>query len=51
MNGKAHIHFSKGKPGNSVDVASYLGGEITNEEGRWSELTNRTNIALGNAIN
>ena len=46
MNGKAHIHFSDGKPMKQVDKALYLGGEITTDAGRWSELNNRMNIAF-----
>ena len=46
MNGKAHIHFSDGKPMKQVDKAMYLGGEITTDAGRWSGLNNRMNIAL-----
>ena len=40
MNGKAHIHFSNGAPMKEVAQAAYLGGQITNEAGRWSELDN-----------
>ena len=36
MNGKAHIHFSNGKPMTEVDQAIYLGGEINKEAGRLS---------------
>ena len=46
MNGKAHIHFSNGKPVTEVDQAIYLGGEINKEAGRLSELNNRINKAL-----
>ena len=46
MNGKAHIHFSDGELMKRVDKAMYLGGEITTDAGRWSELNNRMNIAL-----
>lgn len=45
MNGKAHIHFSDGKPMTEVDQAMYLGGEINKEAGRLSELNNRINKA------
>ena len=46
MNGKAHIHFSDGKPMAEVDKAIYLGGEINQNAGRLSELNNRINKAL-----
>ena len=46
MNGKAHIHFSDGKPMTEVEKATYLGGEINNNAGRLSELNNRINKAL-----
>ena len=40
------MHFSDGKPLKQVDKATYLGGEINKDAGRWSELDNRINIAL-----
>jgi hypothetical protein len=46
MNGKAHIHFSDGKPMKEVQQATYLGGEIANDAGRWNELNNRFCKAL-----
>jgi len=46
MNGKAHIHFSNGSPMKEVDHATYLGGVITKDAGRWTELNNRINKAL-----
>ena len=46
MNGKAHIHFSNGSPMKEVDHATHLGGVITKDAGRWTELNNRINKAL-----
>ena len=46
MNGKAHVHFSDGKPMTEVDQAMYLGGEINKNAGPLSELNNRINKAL-----
>ena len=46
MNGKAHIHFSNGKPMKEVSQAKYLGGIISNDASRWNDLNNRITKAL-----
>ena len=40
MNGKAHIHFSNGKPMKEISQATYLGGIISNDASRWNDLNN-----------
>ena len=46
MTGKAHMHFSGGKPLKQVEKATYLGSEINSDAGRWTESNNRMKIAL-----
>ena len=45
MNGHAHTHPSDSRPMKQVDKATYLGSEISQDAGRWTELNNRMNIA------
>ena len=46
MNGKAHIHFSNGKPMKEVARATQLGGIISNDASRWNDFSNRITKAL-----
>ena len=46
MNCKTHIHFSNGEALKEIETATYLGGEIDKQAGRWNELNNGTNSAL-----
>ena len=47
MNGKADIHFKDGTKIKKVDEVTYLGGKITSDASRSTEINSRISKALG----